>query len=80
MSIRWVEGARGEVYIGLIGHGLRISITKFNEGWWVEFAGQTLQRPYGTLTAAQWDGVELAKKILTDCLINLADDSSTPRQ
>ncbi len=73
MPVKWIRGAAGEVYIGLIGNGQRIHLQKCRDGWVVQFGFVELQRHPATLLSAQMEAVMLARGILTECLVNLSE-------
>lgn len=71
-GVAWVTGNSEDECIGLIGNGLRITLLRSPRGWSVTFGAVTLPRYYD-LELAKWNGIALAKQVLTECLITLYD-------
>ncbi len=77
MAVKWVRDADGNFYLGMIGNGQRITLTKAIDGWIISFGAISRKEHVATLYAAELAGIALAREILTECLVNLSEPNYT---
>lgn len=74
-GVRWIAGSKGNTYIGLIRHGVRINVEQEPQGWHVTFNGIRMAESYPLLSMAKHEGVLFVSRLLTECLVVLNEEA-----